>query len=158
MSKIANLYLFLSGILRNHSITPLVSFHWLILRESLSWWFILSRMFLLIRPISFFAGLISFTLGLFLKFGLWSLYLGLCQISEMTTFMGVVECISPPMCDNHWWAIQNTQIHWWIPYIKAIHYVCGIPFQIPGNASDIRNLFIRLGLAVLQKHLTDDYR
>ena len=28
-----NLYLFLSGILQNHSITSLVSFHWLILRE-----------------------------------------------------------------------------------------------------------------------------
>ena len=72
ISKIANLYLFLSGILRKHSITSLVSFHWLILRESLSWWFILSRMFLLIRSISFFAGLIRLALGLFLKFGLWS--------------------------------------------------------------------------------------
>ena len=72
MSKIANLYLFLSGILGNHSITSLVSFHWLIFRESLSWWFILLRMFLLIWPISLFAGLISLTLRLFLKLGLWS--------------------------------------------------------------------------------------
>ena len=72
MSKTANLYLFLSGILKNHSITSLVSFHWLNLRQSLNWWFILSRMFLLIQPISFFAELISLTIGLFLKFGLWS--------------------------------------------------------------------------------------
>ena len=68
MSKIANWYLLLSGIFRNHSITLLVSFHWLILRESLSWWIILPRMFLLIRPS--WSGLISLTLGLFLKFGL----------------------------------------------------------------------------------------
>ena len=26
-----------------------------------------------------------------------------------------------------------TQIHWWISYIGAIHYVCGIPFQISGK-------------------------
>ena len=44
-----------------------------ILRECLSWWFVLLRMFLLIQAISFFAGLIILTLGLFLKFGLWSL-------------------------------------------------------------------------------------
>ena len=36
--------------------------------------------------------------------------------------------------------------------------VCGTPFQVSGNASDIRNLFMRLGLAVLQKHLMDDCR
>ena len=46
---------------------------------------------------------------------------------------------------------------WWISYIRAVHYVCGIPFQISGNVSDIQNLFIRLGLAALQKHLTNDY-
>ena len=28
-------------------------------------------------------------------------YLGLCQISEMTTSMGVVECISPPISGSH---------------------------------------------------------
>ena len=68
----------------------------------------------------------------------------------MTPFMGVVECISPPMCGSHRWII-HTQVHWWISYIRAVHYVCGTPFQISGNASDIRNLFMRLGLAVLQK-------
>ena len=46
---------------------------------------------------------------------------------------------------------------WWISYVRAEDYVCGPPFQIPGNISDIGNLFIRLGLAVLRKHLTDDY-
>ena len=61
MLKIVNLYLFLSGILRTYSITLPVSFHWLILRESLS----MSRMFLLIQPTLFFAGLISLTWGLF---------------------------------------------------------------------------------------------
>ena len=42
--------------------------------------------------------------------------------------------------------------YWWISYIRAVHYVCGTPFQISGNVSDIRNFFTRLGLAVLQKH------
>ena len=84
-------------------------------------------------------------------------YLGLCQISEMTSFMGVVECISPPMYGSHQWII-HTQVHWWISYIGAVHYACGTTFQISGNASDIRNIFMRLGLAVLQKHLADDYR
>ena len=78
-------------------------------------------------------------------------------VHEMTRFMGAVECISPPMCDSHRWII-HTQVYWWISYIRAIHYVCETPFQISGNASDIRNLFMCLGLAVLQKHLTDDYR
>ena len=64
--------------------------------------------------------------------------------------MGVVECISPPMCGSHWWVI-HTRIYWWIWYIRAVHYVCGTPFQISGNASDIRNLLMCLGFAVLQK-------
>ena len=68
------------------------------------------------------------------------MYLGLCQISEMTPFMGVVECISPPMCGSHRWII-HTQVHWWILYIGAVHYVCGTTFQVSGNASDIRNRF-----------------
>ena len=80
------------------------------------------------------------------------MYLGLCQISEIAPLMRVVECISPPMCGSHRWII-HTRVHWWISYIKAIHYVCGVPFQISGNASDIRNLFMRLGLAVLQRDL-----
>ena len=71
--------------------------------------------------------------------------------------MGVVECISPPMCGSHGWII-HARVHWWILYIRAVHYVYGTPFQISGNASDIWNLFMRLGLAVLQKHLMDDYR
>ena len=61
MPNMVNLYLFSSGNLRNHSITSLVSFHLLILRESLSLWFILSKTFLLIQHISFFVGLISLT-------------------------------------------------------------------------------------------------
>ena len=35
--------------------------------------------------------------------------------------------------------------------------VCGSPFQISDNVSDIRNLFMSLGLAVRQENLTDDY-
>ena len=54
--------------------------------------------------------------------------------------MGVVECISPPMCGSHWWII-HTQVHWWISYIRTVNYVFGTTFQISSNASDIRNLF-----------------
>ena len=75
-------------------------------------------------------------------------YLGLCQISEMTPFMGVVECISPPICGSHRW-ILHTQVDWSISYIRVVHYVCGTPFQISGNSSDIWNFFMRLGLVVL---------
>ena len=28
-------------------------------------------------------------------------YLGLCQVSEMTPFVGVVDCISLLMCGSH---------------------------------------------------------
>ena len=42
-------------------------------------------------------------------------------------------------------------------YSGAVHCLWEF-FQTFGNASDIRNLFMRLGLAVLQKHLMDDYR
>ena len=46
--------------------------------------------------------------------------------------------------------------------VDKIHWsraLClGDPFQTFGNASDIRNLFMRLGLDVLQKHLMDDHR
>ena len=48
--------------------------------------------------------------------------------------------------------------YWWISYIRAVYYVYGTPLQIFGNASGIWNLFMRLGLAVLRKHLTGDYR
>ena len=57
--------------------------------------------------------------------------------------MGVAECINPPICGSHWWVI-HTQVHWWISYIKAVHYVCGIPFQISGNASAIHILFMSI--------------
>ena len=83
-------------------------------------------------------------------------YLGLCQISEMTSFMGVVECISPPMCGSHQWII-HTQVHWWILYIGAVHYVCGTTFQVSGNATDIRNRFHEFRIGCSAKNLTDDY-
>ena len=53
MSKIGDLYLFLSGILRNHPIHLCASFHCLILRKFLSQRFMLLRMLLLIRRIIF---------------------------------------------------------------------------------------------------------
>ena len=46
---------------------------------------------------------------------------------------------------------------WLISYIRAIFHICGTPFQISGSISDIQKLFMRLGLAVLRKHLTGDY-
>ena len=46
---------------------------------------------------------------------------------------------------------------WWISYIRAVYHVCRTPFQISGNVSGIQNLFVRLGLAALQKHTIDGY-
>ena len=65
-------------------------------------------------------------------------------------FLYIIECVSPPMCGSHWWVI-HTRIYWWISYFRAVHYVCDTSFQISGNASDIQNLFMSLGLDVLQK-------
>ena len=42
---------------------------------------------------------------------------------------------------------------WWVSYIRALYHVCGTPFQILGNVSGIRDLFMRLGLAVLRKKM-----
>ena len=46
---------------------------------------------------------------------------------------------------------------WWISYIRFACHVCGTPFQMSSNVSGIQDLFMRLGLAVLQKYLTGDY-
>ena len=43
---------------------------------------------------------------------------------------------------------------WWISYIETIYHVHGTPFQIIDNVSGIQGLFMRLGLALLQKYLT----
>ena len=47
---------------------------------------------------------------------------------------------------------------WSISHIRVLYHVCETPFQICGNVSGIQDLFICSGLAVLQKHLTGDYR
>ena len=47
---------------------------------------------------------------------------------------------------------------WWVLYIRITYHVCGTPLGISGNASGVQDLFMRLGLAVLRKHLMDDYR
>ena len=63
---------FLSALL-NHLITSSVFFHWFSSVAALTFVFMISRICLLILPISGFVGLISLHLGLFQKFGLWSL-------------------------------------------------------------------------------------
>ena len=47
--------------------------------------------------------------------------------------------------------------NWGISYTIAAYHVCRTPFQISANVFGIQDLFIRLGLAVLQKHLMGDY-
>ena len=57
----------------NHSIAEVVSFHWLNLAVLTILLLILSRIPLLIFPISDLVGLISRQVGLLARFGLWSL-------------------------------------------------------------------------------------
>ena len=72
MSKTIKLCRCFSWIVLNLSMTVLVFFHWLSCKFSRMFLFILSKRSLLIFPSSFFAGLISLTVGLFWKFSLWS--------------------------------------------------------------------------------------
>ena len=73
-------------------------------------------------------------------------------MSEMTPFMGIVESISPPL-------MGHTHMDSLVVIIQWSRTLClWNPFQTSGNASDIRDLFIHLGLAVLKKHLMGDYR
>ena len=53
--------------------TSILSFHWFTPRDSLNLEFMSSSIHFDNRPISFFAGLINLTDGLFAKFSLWSL-------------------------------------------------------------------------------------
>ena len=66
------LCLSLSSMLLNHFMTDDVFFHWLIFVAATTFLLILSRICLLILPISDLVGLISLQVGLFAKFGLWS--------------------------------------------------------------------------------------
>ena len=72
MSKQIKLYWCLFSIFLNQSITDVVFFHWLKLVVLLILLLILSRMSLLILPISDLVGLINLHVGLLAKFGLWS--------------------------------------------------------------------------------------
>lgn len=72
MSKHMKLCLSLSSMLLNHFMTDDVFFHWLIFVAATTFLLILSRICLLILPISDLVGLISLQVGLFAKFGLWS--------------------------------------------------------------------------------------
>ena len=72
MSNTMKVCCVLLGILLNHSITDAEFFHWLTIVSDLISVLIRSRIFLLTRPISLFAGLINLHVGLLLKFSLWS--------------------------------------------------------------------------------------
>ena len=66
-------WLYLLSMPLNHSITDVVFFHWLNLRELVILWLIRSSTVLLILPISDLVGLIRRQAGLFVKFVLLSL-------------------------------------------------------------------------------------
>ena len=61
-----------SGMSLNHSMVSLVYFHRFTLVACVISWFIRSRMFLLMMPISNLHGLMSLQVGLLMKSGLWS--------------------------------------------------------------------------------------
>ena len=71
-SKVINACFSFSGISLNHSIVSLVHFHRFTLVACVISWFIRSRIFLLMMPISDLHGLMSLQVGLFMKSGLWS--------------------------------------------------------------------------------------
>ena len=45
-----------------------------------------------------------------------------------------------------------------ISNITTVYHVSATLFVISGNVSGIQGLFLRLGLVILRKHLTGDYR
>ena len=63
---------FFSGMALNHSMASDVLFHWFTFVALITFLFILSRICLLIIPISHLLGFISRQVGLFRKSGLWS--------------------------------------------------------------------------------------
>ena len=72
MSKQAKVCLFLSSKFLNHSMTDIEFFHWLTATMGLMFCRMVSSIFLLIMPISLFAGLISLQGKLCSKLSLWS--------------------------------------------------------------------------------------
>ena len=72
MSNTTNLHKCLLRILLNQSITVSVFLHWFKPIASRMFLFVVSKIALLIRPNSFFAGFMSLTVGFLLKFSLWS--------------------------------------------------------------------------------------
>ena len=85
------------------------------------------------------------------------MYLGLSHISEMISFMSavgalVLECVVTT--DRSYTHRFTGGCHTLEPYTMSM----GPLFQIYGNVSEIRNLFMLLVLAVLQKHLADGCR
>ena len=62
----------LFGIFLYQSITDCVLFHWLTFVAAITLRFILSRICLLMMPMSDFDGFMSLDFGLLLKLGLWS--------------------------------------------------------------------------------------
>ena len=73
MSKVINACFSLSCMVLNHSIVAYVFFHRLTFVLRLTCSFILSKMCLLIMPISDLLGFKSLQVGLFMKSSLWSL-------------------------------------------------------------------------------------
>ena len=72
MSNTTNLHKCLLRIPLNQSITVSVFLHWFKPTASRMFLFVVSKIALLIRPNSFFAGFMSLIVGLLLKFSLWS--------------------------------------------------------------------------------------
>ena len=84
-------------------------------------------------------------------------YLGSCQVSEMRPIVGVVEFISPLMCGSHWWvkgSLEYCAYHILEPYIMLM----GPLFKNLAMSLASGTFLCVLVLAILRKHLTDDYR
>ena len=77
----------------------------------------------------------------------------------MRPIVGVVECVSPLISGSQWWVMHTLKkfrsstggYHTLEQYTMFVEPL----FQISGNVSGIRNLSMRLGLAVLRKRTTN---
>ena len=93
----------LFSMVLNQSITADVFFHWLIFVAAMTLALTLSRICLLIFPNSGFVGLINLQVGLFAKFGLWSLRVINASLLAVTSTLSsmpssaVIRLLSCPM-------------------------------------------------------------
>ena len=98
MSKQIKLWWCLFSIILNHSITKVEFFYWLNLDVLVILLLILSRISLLILPISDLVGLISWQVGLLVKFGLWSFSVMIASLLAVVSTLSTIPSFIAIFC------------------------------------------------------------